>query len=239
MLRILPLFDTAIIFVSLAFFHQVHPRLPEERREIPSPTHLNPGTLPLPLSTGRHRIQHERASSMQKPSFLAAAPLILGIALLSSTSHAGEAKPIQVALWSPVQIFPPAAAIHGVRLNIIYGVNTEVVGLDLGIANRTTGDCTGLQYGIIGDVEGTFTGWQDNFINIAKNFEGFQSGLYNGADACHGFQWGFINNTKSMRGFQLAFINMTEKMDGLQIGLVNVIREKNSWPILPIVNWKF
>jgi hypothetical protein len=176
---------------------------------------------------------------MRTSRFLGIVLLTLAVVLASASARAEEAKPVQLALWSPAQIFPPSAAIHGVRLNLIYGVNTEVVGLDLGIANWTTANCKGLQYGIIGDCEGTFTGWQANFINISSGFEGFQSGLYNGADKCHGFQWGWINNTKSMRGFQLAFVNLTEQMNGLQIGIVNVIRDKSSLPILPIVNWKF
>jgi hypothetical protein len=176
---------------------------------------------------------------MRNISFVVAALVVLGSGLAGAGVQAGEAKPVQLALWSPAQIFAPGTAIHGVRLNLIYGVNAEMVGLDVGIANRTTGDCKALQYGIVGLVEGKFTGWQDNFINVSTDFEGFQSGAYNGADSCRGFQWGFVNNTKSMRGFQLAFVNLTEQMHGLQIGLVNVIRAKDSLPILPIVNWKF
>lgn len=87
---------------------------------------------------------------MPKQSLVIIALLCASIASTASSTEAGQTKPVQVALWSPAQIFPPTTAIEGVRLSILNGVNTSVTGLDLGIANRTTGNCLGLQYGQVG-----------------------------------------------------------------------------------------
>ena len=42
-----------------------------------------------------------------------------------------------------------------------------------------------------------------------------------------------------MGGLQVAIVNFAEDLHGLQIGLINIIRSKDDFPILPIVNWKF
>lgn len=66
-------------------------------------------------------------------------------------AHSAEAtKPIQVALISPVQLVPPETSVIGLRLNLIYGVNRDVAGLDVGLVNQTTGAGAGLQYGLVG-----------------------------------------------------------------------------------------
>jgi hypothetical protein len=42
-----------------------------------------------------------------------------------------------------------------------------------------------------------------------------------------------------MRGFQFSLVNVAEDMYGVQVGLINIIRSKEDFPILPLVNWKF
>jgi hypothetical protein len=39
-------------------------------------------------------------------------------------------KPIQLSLFSPIQLVPEDNAISGVRLSLLYGRNTYVTGLD-------------------------------------------------------------------------------------------------------------
>jgi len=172
---------------------------------------------------------------------LAVIAIVIAGALCTSTAARadGEAKPIQIALFHPAQIFPAETSVRGLRLNLIYGKNRGVTGVDLGIANHVTGSAWGFQWGIVGLVDESFRGWQDNYVNVSREFFGFQSGLYNQADSGEGIQFGFINNTASMSGFQLALVNYTRRMHGLQVGLVNIISEKESLPILPIVNWSF
>lgn len=138
-----------------------------------------------------------------------------------------ENRPVQLSLFTPIQIFPENDAITGIRLNLIYGRNASVTGLDWGLVNHTTtGTTTAWQIGVVGLVDTDFTGWQDNHVNIVKgNFKGFQSGVFNYA--------------RSATGFQLGIVNYAESMNGLQIGIVNIIGEGGAFPVLPIVNWSF
>ncbi len=151
---------------------------------------------------------------------------LLAFALPCATS-AQSAKPINVALVNPIQIFPEDNAIQGIRLNFIYGKNVSMSGLDLGLANHVgEGGFTGLQWGGVnisgGNVEGVQLGW----VNYCqKNVEGFQWGLYNQGEFVNGFQLGLVNNAQTMKG--------------LQIGLVNIIHVGGQFPVFPIVNWSF
>ena len=149
------------------------------------------------------------------------------IIVLFSISIQAQSRPIQIALFAPIQIFPEDDHIGGVRLNLLYGVNASVTGLDWGLVNHTTkGLSQGVQFGLVGLVESDFIGWQDNSVNITKsNFEGFQSGI--------------VNYAKNMNGFQLGLVNYAENLKGLQIGLVNIIRHGGTFPFFPIVNWAF
>ncbi len=154
--------------------------------------------------------------------------MLAGAALMFiSTPAFAQDKPIQLALFSPVQIFPENTAISGIRLSLIYGKNTTVTGLDWGLVNHTTaGKSMGVQFGAVSIVDVDFMGWQDGWVNVVKgNFEGFQSGMVNHAKYVHGLQFGFVNYAGSMRG--------------LQIGLVNIIGQGGQFPIFPIINWSF
>ena len=141
--------------------------------------------------------------------------------------NAQEKKPIQVSLFTPIQIFPENTDIAGIRFNFLYGRNASVTGLDIGLVNHTTkGVSKGVQYGLVGVAEDRFVGFQTNFINVTQaDFEGFQ--------------WGFVNHGNDVNGFQLGFVNYARTMKGLQIGLVNIIKEGGQFPVFPIVNWSF
>lgn len=152
--------------------------------------------------------------------------VILMLVLFTMPLSAQE-QPVQLSLVTPVQIFPEDVSIKGVRLNLLYGRNATVTGLDLGLVNHTTqGESMGVQFGLVGIVDADFVGWQDNSFNVVKgNFEGLQWGLANNANYVHGLQLGVVNYAGSMRG--------------LQIGLVNIIRQGGQFPVFPIVNWSF
>ncbi len=164
--------------------------------------------------------------------------LALMLALfLAAPAIAGEAKPVQLALFNPAQLFREDVAVQGVRLSLIYGKNTDVSGLDWGLVSHTTGNSVAWQTGGLGLVEGNFQGLQSNWINITRGkCEGVQWGVFNQAGSGHGLALGFVNVAKDMRGVQVGFVNITETMHGLQIGLANII-EKGDHPFLPIVNW--
>ena len=179
---------------------------------------------------------------------------VLTSALIPASAQA-QKRPIQIALVTPIQIFPETDTVVGVRLNVIYGRNASVIGLDVGIANHTTtGPFKGLQFGIVGIADSKFIGWQYNWVNITKDrFEGFQSGIVNLVGDGGGFQYAAVNHAREMKGFQLGIVNYAEQMggfqlglvnyarrtSGLQIGLLNIIREGGTFPFFPIVNWSF
>ena len=152
-----------------------------------------------------------------------------------------ETSPVQIALIAPVQIVGADKAITGLRWNILYGKNAYVVGLDVGLVNRTTtGVSRGLQHGIVNLVDADFQGWQDGGINITKGaFEGLQTGVVNSAGSSRGLQWGAVNVSDDHNGLQLGVVNYARRMHGLQIGLVNIISQNGAFPVFPIVNWSF
>lgn len=157
--------------------------------------------------------------------------VLLGLAVLIFIMMAApvfaQNRPIQLALVTPIQIFPEDNSITGVRLNLLYGRNVSVSGLDLGLINHTTtGMFKGWQHGLVGIADADFLGWQDCAVNVTKG-------------RCEGFQWGIVNYSGEMSGFQLGFVNYAMTMKGLQIGLVNIIKQGGQFPVFPIVNWSF
>ncbi len=163
---------------------------------------------------------------MSKKNCSLIAVAVLAFILVAQPILAQE-KPIQLSLFSPVQLVPEASAIAGVRLSLIYGKNTHVTGLDWGLVSHcTSGMSKGVQFGLVGFVEADFMGWQNTVVNYTKgNFEGFQ--------------WGFVNYAGHANGFQLGFVNYAMTMHGLQIGLVNIIKQGGQFPVFPIINWSF
>ena len=153
--------------------------------------------------------------------------LIMLVACFTVTEAQAQKKPIQISLVTPIQIFPPETDIAGLRLNILYGRNASVTGIDIGLVNHTTsGISKGWQYGLVGLNDADFVGFQDNFVNITQgDFEGFQLG--------------FVNYVNNGNGLMLGFVNYARTMKGLQIGLVNVIKQGGQFPVFPIVNWSF
>jgi hypothetical protein len=152
--------------------------------------------------------------------------VLLFLFILSTPANSQE-KPVQLALFAPIQIFPEDTAIKGIRLSLLYGRNVSVTGFDWGLVNHTTtGDFLGVQFGCVGYSEANFTGWQDNFVNVVKgNFEGLQ--------------WGAVNYSHYANGLQLGFVNYAASMKGIQIGLINIIGQGGAFPVFPIVNWSF
>lgn len=178
-------------------------------------------------------------SRLRFPPALFLLPLLFAApaALAATPSIPAGGKPIQISLYNPVQILPEKESVSGIRLNLLYGKNENVQGLDYGFVNHTTGSELAWQVGAIGYVEKDFFGWQDNWINITNGeFTGFQSGVFNQATTANGVEFGLVNVTQNMHGVQIGLLNMTQTMHGLQIGLGNII-QKGKMPFLPIVNW--
>lgn len=152
--------------------------------------------------------------------------LVFLLAIVFGGKISAQDKPVQLALFNPVQIFDENTSITGLRINIIYGKNAQVSGLDWGLINHmTSGVSKGVQFGLVGIVEADFMGWQDNGVNITHGkFEGLQ--------------WGIVNYAGTVSGVQIGLVNYAANMTkGLQIGLVNIIKHGGQFPFFPIVNW--
>ncbi len=163
---------------------------------------------------------------MRKPRFLCAGLTGL-IFILIFVPVQAQTKPVQVSLVTPIQIFPEKYTITGIRLNLLYGRNVSVQGVDIGLVNHvTTGKFQGFQWGLVGLADADFSGWQDCAVNVVQV-------------RCEGLQWGLVNYAGDMSGLQFGLVNYAKKMKGLQIGLVNIIKQGGQFPVFPIVNWSF
>lgn len=155
--------------------------------------------------------------------------LLLVMVIFISVPVMGQAKekPIQLSIFSPIQLFSEESPIVGLRLSLLYGRNVSVTGLDWGLVNHTTtGTSKGVQFGLVSLVDANFVGFQNSVINITKgDFEGFQ--------------WGIFNHANHANGFQLGIVNYAVTMKGLQIGLINIIKQGGQFPVFPFVNWSF
>jgi hypothetical protein len=146
-----------------------------------------------------------------------------GAAPLAS-SESETVRPLQLALVAPAQLVPADESIHGLRLNLIYGSNNNVIGVDIGIAHETKGDFAGVGFGLVSFVRGEARGLQFNgiYTDAAKSMTGLQVGLF--------------NHCASMHGLQIGLANFADDMAGIQIGLWNEIRNKEALTVLPLFN---
>ena len=153
--------------------------------------------------------------------------LVIMIQVFTVLNLKAEDKIFQLALFNPVQIFPDNTSIEGVRINLLYGSNASVNGVDIGLVNRTIAKkSVGFQWGILGLCERGFKGLQVNAVSITY-------------DEFIGVQLGFVNAVEDGNGVMIGVINFANRMYGLQIGIFNLIVEGGAAPLLPIVNWSF
>lgn len=95
---------------------------------------------------------------------------------LALPAYGADRTPVQLALINPVQVFPETTSVQGLRINLIYGVNANLQGLDWGLVNRVTQATSGLQLGafpvggvnITGDLKGLQLGGVWGGVNIAE-----------------------------------------------------------------------
>jgi hypothetical protein len=153
--------------------------------------------------------------------------LFLSLAIAAPVMAQSTDKPFQLSLVAPAQIYPENNSITGFRINLIYGKNTSLTGVDFGLVNHlTSGKSCGVQSGLVGLADADFLGVQENWINISKT-------------DIQGIQWGIVNSGNKVRGWQFGFVNYAQSLHGIQIGLVNIIKTGGQFPVFPIVNWSF
>jgi len=147
----------------------------------------------------------------------------VAVLVMAATPGTAQERPINVALVTPIQIYPAGETIKGFRLNLLYGRNAAMTGLDIGIANHVDGPMRGVQWGA---------------VNLAESMVGWQSGLVNYTERrFEGLMWGTVNYAGEISGLQLGIVNYAARANGLQIGLVNIIKEGGQFPVMVIVNW--
>ncbi|HMA67719.1 MAG TPA: hypothetical protein VKO20_07855, partial [Desulfosalsimonadaceae bacterium] len=128
--------------------------------------------------------------------------------LLPAGAAAGGWSPLQLALWHPAQLVGEDTAIYGLRANLFYGKNKTVWGLDLGIANTTSGRVGGIQAGLING-PGALGGIGVGAVNSARRVDGLQAGILSVAeDTVNGGQVSAVyNKGRSVRGVQIGLFN--------------------------------
>lgn len=146
--------------------------------------------------------------------------LVVFMSFFALSAHAAEWTPFQLSLFNPVQLFPEETTVQGIRINLIYGVNRGVDGLDYGVVNRTKGPTKGVQAGAF-----PFGG-----INMTEELDGLQvGGIVAGVNLASGEDrgqqisgiFGGVNRAGNLKGVQIAGIiggmNMAENVSGVQI----------------------
>ena len=71
-------------------------------------------------------------------SFSTGSRLALAIMALAALPVAAAEKPINLSLFTPISLAKATDSVSGFRFNLIYGVNTSVKVVDLGLINHTT-----------------------------------------------------------------------------------------------------
>ena len=113
--------------------------------------------------------------------------LVTCVAVMVTGSAFAQGKPIQLALFNPIQIVPEDESISGFRLSLLYGRNANMTGFDWGLVTKTSGSFSGVQWGFVGLVDENFEGWQSNTVSITRgSFKGLQMGLYSSANYVNG-----------------------------------------------------
>jgi len=144
-------------------------------------------------------------------------------------SYAAE-RPFNAALVDPVQIFDDTDDISGLRLNLFYGKNESVKGLDLGIGvghSKSEFKGVGIHYGA-NLVQGQGSGLQlANVANIViGDFSGVQfAGCNFLQGGGKGLQLGYVQIVQEdYSGIELGIVNMVYgNYDGVQLGVVNYV----------------
>jgi hypothetical protein len=116
--------------------------------------------------------------------------------------------PFQLGLYSPFQLFCYDATVYGARLNLFYGKNAALYGLDAGMFNNS-GRFGGIEIGAYNRIAEYGYGVQAGLVNYNKSFSGIQLGLL-----------GQLNES-DFTGLNLATVALTRgDVNGLQLGLL-------------------
>ncbi len=166
--------------------------------------------------------------------------LLLAILLLAGSAYSFDTSALQLSLWAPkAQIVPDYIDISGLKLNLPYGGNEYVGGVDLGIVSSNT-NVSALQINLANNTADDYKGFQVGLMNFSGTSSGFCVGaILNYTEGLsYGVSIGLINTAMEVRGVQIGIVNYTEFLTGFQIGLAN-IATKSTVPFFPIINFCF
>ena len=150
---------------------------------------------------------------------------VVSFTFLTGAPAAAADKAINLSIFPPIALAQPEDAVTAFRYNLIYGKNTAVKIVDLGLVNHTTsGLSQGIQWGLVNFTESEFSGVQLAAFNYNKG-------------AAKGLLWSGVNYAGSGGGLHIAFVNYADRMDGVQLGVLNIIKEGGMFPVMVIANW--
>lgn len=120
---------------------------------------------------------------------------------------------MQLAIFSPFQLFSEDTHVVGLRLSLLYGKNADLAGVDFGLGVNSAHNVKGIQ---IAGVSNEIAGYPQEYA-----VKGLQiAGLGNTADYLYGVQIGGFGNgvTFDVIGIQVSlFGNSARKVTGVQI----------------------
>ncbi len=167
--------------------------------------------------------------------------VILAIALLCSACSTTW-TPLQGACCNPAQLFSEDTDVRGLRVNVIYGKNASVYGLDVGLWNEVEERVRGIQLAGVVNLARELDGISaSGLVNkVEERVRGLQLGVANYAGEVVGVQIAeMANQSNSVVGVQIGgLVNDAEKLAGLQIGFLN-FNKSGPLPFFPIFNFGF
>lgn len=175
---------------------------------------------------------------MKKLCFVLSVAAIVGSASAKDLYSSAETHPysaVGVSLADPLQLPPANWNVRGLRLDIFYGRNYDLYGLDIGLFGRCDDDLLGAAIDGASWIEGDMYGFQFGALfNIVNgDMRGFQlATLVNRVhNAAVGAQIACVNHNGAFFGGQLGLVNWNKGISsGLQFGLVNAgLNDFNGW----------
>lgn len=181
-----------------------------------------------------------RRQKMKKSSLVLLSLVLAGAAfaedLLKPVEH--PVRPVGINLVTPVQMPSADATIDGLRLNLIYGENFGVNGLDLGLFGCSRANASGLALDLFAArYDFDFTGGLFAGLGMAVLGNGTGCELsvianYN-RGSFTGLQLALLNNNGLFEGVQVGAVNYNKGASkGFQVGLYNNnLNEYHGWSI--------
>jgi hypothetical protein len=152
--------------------------------------------------------------------------------------QAGGASPLQLSICPPVQLVPEDVDVFGLKLNLPYGHNRYVTGIDLGVVGGAE-RCEAIQVNLFNVVPDRAAGVSVGLFNLMGSTEGVHCALINSmSEEAMGLQVAILNNARRVTGLQVGVVNRCDSLLGIQIGLANIAMDA-PMPFTVLINAAF